>query len=715
MNPSDPQTLETTGIKTPDLQKIILEVQQAQSDSNRYGLRMNQVRSWWMCEWPNQTDDGRRWSPDGSKGRVFPWDGCSDSRLRIVSTIIQEHVTLCLAAFWSAKKQAKSIRPFVSGREVNITQNMLDWRVGTQMKRELLRELPMALQWRFGGGLSFIKIEWEQQRELAYVPITVQMIGEISSAMGLPDVTEKLLDPDKFYDAELVKEMQKLSPVLPTAEARTVLSELRATGQSQLPVASMRVNKPKWTARRPIIDVLFPSQTVDIQQTRFTCERELVSETELTDRIVTDGYDDIFVEEALKHKGEFAGWWLHRLGTPDTSAGTYIGSDRDMVELNHVLSWRLSHNGTPCLYRTVFNQSTAALDKGAYAVHRKFEYEHGQIPLVALRRNYTWRPLLLSIGIAEEAYTDELDIKVQQDGLNNRTELIHQPPMIVPTLRAQAVAQTYGPRSVMTAMRPESVVFPPLPPMDQTPMMVIEMVQNRLDRRYAITGGNVDPQIIALRRQQLSNEVLGEFELCLEQTLQLMQQYETDQDVQRVAGGGQPWQFSAKDIQGQYDVSAAVDINNIDIERAGQKLDMLAKMLPFKQAGGMVFKAAAQIVDPDLADALAQDEMSPQAMEKERSDEYNAVSQIMSGIEPVQNLMANAQFRLQVLQQIMQQPQFQQELAQKPISQKLLQNRVQAYMAQIQQFQQNPQIGRSLSTQTFSPTQAPNQASAPAQ
>src|SRR6266446_8513222 len=111
--------------------------------------------------------------------------------------------------------------------------------------------------------------------------------------------------------------------------------------------------------------------------------------------------------------------------------------------------------------------------------------------------------------------------------------------MVVPTLRAQATANSYGPRAVMTATRPESVVWPPLPPMDQVPVIVMQMVQERLDRRYAIIGGNIDPEIKALRRQQLSTEILGEFELALEQTVQLMQQYETDEDVQRVAGGKQ--------------------------------------------------------------------------------------------------------------------------------------------------------------------------------
>jgi hypothetical protein len=693
MDPND-ETLENSGVKKPDLDKIRTEIQQAQTDSSAFVTRVGQIRSWWMCEWPNQSVDGRQWSTEGKP--VFPWDGCSDSRLRIVDTIIKEHVTLALAAFWSAKKQAKSIRPFVSGKDVNVTQRMLDWRVGTQMKRELIRELPNALMWRFGGGLSFLKIEWEQQRELTYVPIDMQMLGELSMAIGLNDVMDRVLDPDKLYDKDLITVLQSLSPVLPTAEARTVLNELRESGKSELPVASLRVNKPKWTARRPIIDILFPSETTDIQQTRFTCERELVSEVELVDRIVTDGYDPDFVDEALKHKGVFSSWWSH-------VPAVFQGSHRDLIELNHFLSWRLSHKGTPCLYRTVFNEST--IGEELFAVHRKFEYDHGQIPLIALRRDYTYRALLSSRGIAEESYTDEFDIKRQQDGLNDRTELIHQPPMIVPTLRAQATANNYGPRSVMTAIRPESVVWPPLPPMDQTPVIVMQMVQQRLNNRYPIANAEgIDPSIVALHRQQLTAETNAEFELALEQTVQLMQQYETDEDIQRVAGG-EPWNYSRKDIQGQYDVSAAVDINLIDNDRAQAKLAMLAQLMPFKDSGGLVFNAAANIVDPDLADALNQDQMSPTAMQKEQSDEYNAIGQILAGVEAVKPMMANNQFRLQTIQQIMSDPATMQRVQGDEVAQKRLKSRVEFFQNQIQQFQKNPQIGRTLATSSMDSSQ----------
>jgi len=274
------------------------------------------------------------------------------------------------------------------------------------------------------------------------------------------------------------------------------------------------------------------------------------------------------------------------------------------------------------------------------------------------------------------------------------------------------MANQYGPGGVMTAMRPESVVYPPLPPWDNTPLLAMEMVQQRLDRRYPITGGAVDPEIKALWRQRITQEVNSELDLALEQTLQLMQQYETDEDIAKVAGG-EPWEYSRKDIQGQYTVSTTIDINMIDTERANMKLDNLAKMMPYKESG-VIFNMMANIIDPDLADALNADQASPVAMEKEVSDEYAAIGQILAGMEARKPQNAMNQLRLQTIQQILMDPATMQKLQMDEVAQKRIQNRMQYFQDQIQQFQVNPQIGKTLTHPTFT-TQKNSPMSMPAQ
>src|SRR4030095_9987774 len=170
--------------------------------------------------------------------------------------------------------------------------------------------------------------------------------------------------------------------------------------------------------------------------------------------------------------------------------------------------------------------------------------------------------------------------------------------------------QSYVPRSIITSMRPEAMVSPPLPPMDQTPVTVMQFVQMRLDRRYPISGQSVDPEIKSAYRQQLGTDTMGELELALEQTKQLIDQYATDQEWQGVTGHPKR-PYSRNVIQMQSTVTATVDMTLIDKEVAKSKLEMLAQLLPFKDAGGVVFNAAARVVDSDLADMLSEDQMSP--------------------------------------------------------------------------------------------------------
>lgn len=697
------QSLESGKSKEPDLNEIINELEQAQSDNTHYLNRLEHCRKWWHSQWKSQHFDGRKHA-EGEQDVVTPWEGASDSRLRIVDTLIDDHVSICKAAFWGARVSVRSQRPLVFGRVANIAQKILDWHVYTQMRLEVNRELWFGWSWKYGFGLSFMGIEWEQQRSITHERLTLESLAQIAQQLGLPELMqiESATDQEqKDSDAPLIEFLQQLSPILAKDEARKILYELRNEGASSIPVIAYPVNKPKWTALMPCVDVIFPSETSEVQTARWISRRELVTEWELTDRIETDAYDPDFVEEALKHKGEFSDW----MNNPGWRWAP-TGSERDVIELHHFL-WRSVESGIPMIYRTIF---CAAVPK-QYAVHRLFEYQHQLYPFVAMRRSYDFRPLLTSVGIAEEAYTDEMDIKAQQDGLTDRTELINSPPMIVPTLRAMGIRSQYGPRAVMSALRPNEVSWAPLPPSDDTPVRVIAMVQDRLDRRYAITGATVDPQMKIIRQQELANDTHGEIELILEQTLKLAQQFDTDEIVQKVAGNSnQPFNAGVEDMLGDHTISVTMDMRMTDTAYVKEKLEMFQAALGMNQAGTAnmtkIFSRIMAIVDPDAEDLVEEDQQS--ATEKEIDDEDSAAAKILVGMEPRKPQFGNHQLRLQrLVEQTLQNPNpYVQETIQKRKDvQKLLKNRIEFHRNQIQQYQLNPQIGRSLSTKTFQPQQ----------
>jgi hypothetical protein len=124
----------------------------------------------------------------------------------------------------------------------------------------------------------------------------------------------------------------------------------------------------------------------------------------------------------------------------------------------------------------------------------------------------------------------------------------------------------------------------------------------------------------------------------------------------------------------------------------------------------VLFNMAVEAIDPDAADVLVQSQVSPEAQEKEKADELAAIGQAMNGIESPLPMYANHQLRLQVLMQNTlqsQNPLMIHRLQLAPDAQEILKNRAQFFMNQIQQYSQNPTIGRALQTSTFQPKMAP--------
>ena len=252
--------------------------------------------------------------------------------------------------------------------------------------------------------------------------------------------------------------------------------------------------------------------------------------------------------------------------------------------------------------------------------------------------------------------------------------------------------------------------WPPLPPFDNTPLLVMQFVMQRLNRRYPTQNAEgVDPQMVLLYRQQIANSILTELELAFEQTLQLGMQYWSDQEWMDVTGRPKP-EMNPMEIQRKTTITATTDMSLSDPAVIEMKLDNLTKLVPLKDmAGGALFNAAVSLaVDPDTADLLTQDQMSPAAAKREKDDEYSAWGQIGGGVVAQKPLGASNQFRLSVIQEILSQPQLQARLQEDEQFRKIAEDRIKFFQDQIQQYSSNPQIGRTLAVQPFTSSQPGN-------
>jgi hypothetical protein len=188
-----------------------------------------------------------------------------------------------------------------------------------------------------------------------------------------------------------------------------------------------------------------------------------------------------------------------------------------------------------------------------------------------------------------------------------------------------------------------------------------------------------------------------------------MQQYEVDAEVAAVVGGlERPFHVDRSEIQGKHQITAVTDMRMLNDDYTASKLDNLGKIMPFKSASPLLFRMAVEAYDPDAADALDDDQMSPHAMELEKNDERNAITAAFAGMEWPFPEMGNWRLRLGVHQEVFgANPMMNQRLQMLPDTQKILKKRQQGMMNQIQQYEQNPQIGRALHTSALNPRTAP--------
>lgn len=690
----------------PNVDVLCDELQRTISNASVYFSRMERSADTRYCVWPGQSHDGRK-----HKGRYgkdpFPWDGATDTRIPLADEIINEQVMVLLAAFFRPMVQAVGVEAGDQMRSQKIT-TLMKWMVYGKMLPHLYREVQLAAQWRQDPGLAIMSIEWEQETRVDMEYLDIEALQTMANQAGsdqdkqlLVDIAEKFFDP--LREAEAVEELQALSPLIKGSVLRRVLREIRSQGHTEYPVPSIVTNRPRWKALRPFVDVFFPTETDDLQSARYVCRPEYVTESELRDRIVTQGYDEDFMDEALKHKGKRFQTtdWSHKYYDGGFNGYGILGSaldeQRDYIELFHFYYKDSDEYGQPALYYTVMNDAVSKASRGELiALHQPHGYDHGQYPFVPLVREHHTRRLADSRGVSSIAATWQDEIKIQRDSRADYTQIATIPPLVVPPTRGTV---TFGPGVQWPGRRGMNPEFLNVPPFNQGSIEMERATMAMADRYFGRMSENVSPALQQLHQQHLVNGWMIEMRLCMGQTFELMQQFMEDVEVQRIVGVvDTPFHVSREEIQGKYDFYIDFDVRNLDMEFVKEKLKAIQEIvLPFDRFGTFDMANLAQFalrsLDPSLADMVT---TTPQAAsEREVEDEKQALAQMVAGIEPPMKLgNMNWKLRLDTLRNsVMANPELQQMVRSRPLLADMLEQRVKYLSQQIMQ-EQNAVTGR---------------------
>lgn len=716
----------------PKLPTIMEELEVSQPGFHTYFGSQALAYRLWHSVWDGQCADGRKWSEllqDGSS--AFPWEGASDTRVRLCEKLVQQHVTVAKYAIMNAKVQAISTRPAVDAIEAQQATTILKWMLNTQQREELQRELPLALAWRFGLGASAIAVDWEQARRVDYVPINLPDMADYlqtvaagqsenpEEQMFMVRIMETIMDP--AYDETYIGLLQQMSPIVTRRQARKLLMQLRTERSCQVPVPYVFKSKPRMVALRLGVDLLFPPETSDINTARWTDWIERVTETELSDRIETDDYNEDFVAEAVRHKGEtwagpghgYAGLIQQTLLDRGQHSGiaTSPSADefRNHIELHHVRYYALME-GVPCLYLTTFCPAAVGPKRDApyYARHGLDKNPHGEYPFVILRNELNERSILSSRGIPVQAYNWENEIKAQRDGRTDLTSLTLRPPLIVPHSREKAITGTPLPGSVLGVSRPSEIQFMNPPQQTNASTEIERIIHHSAAEHFGLfdsLGMAIDPDWKNLRRGELAGDVLGEFTLVLSLEFKLMRFFMTDEEVAQVVGNlVQPFHADKKAILGEHRISVAFDPREIDKDYLETLFRMIDETIVSDSAGvidhAKLTRWKMATINPDLATEVVSDVQT--ATNREIQNEREAVSRIVgSGIPEAFPETGNFQARLQAMMEALQEnPALQGRLQQEPDKLQVLANRMEYYKNQLQQ-RENAIIGKRQVTRPF--------------
>lgn len=671
-------------VTAEDVKGFLSDIEQASLDGGVFAERKQRNYDVRHALWAGQSPDGRKRGAALGKN-PFPWEGASDTRLRLADALVNESVSLLTNAFFKAKVQ---LQPVESGDAASrvAAETALRWMLWQHCADDFRREVELLANYQEQYGLGIMHVTWRRTTRTERAVLTLQEIGE--RLIETQDAAwQVLLDSimDAGQEADAVAMLGDL--VGREAGSVAVVRGLREAGAAEYERAYIFENRPEFVALEPWEDVLFPVDTGDLQRARWIAWREDVSETELRERVLTEGYDADWVEEALRHKGGRA-WRMSDL------RGDFAGAERELVE---VWNYYYRSNGEDGATRVSYCVLHEAVP-GKVALADLLPFAHGQYPFVEFARERTSRCLVESRGVPEIVESAQNEIKIQRDYRADRSSIAVLPPVRVPANRGK-LSLVFGPGAQVAERRPNEFGWMSPPPFDQGTIEVEASTRRDVDGYFGRISPNVPQPLTMLMQQTAVDRWLRSCKAVVGQAFALMQQYLTDVEVMRVTGTlPQAFRVSREAIQGRFDLSAEFDVRDLDAETLAAKLDFIVKMIVPLDVAGVLDRAglvefAMGAIDPGLAARLVRSQQAATAQEAE--EEQLAFTKIAAGTEPALPQQGqNAQLRAQVLQGIVQaNPQVQERFAKDEIFRRMIEARLQAFQFQIQQ-SQNAQIGR---------------------
>ncbi len=628
--------------------------------------------------WPGKSRDHRKHGAD-----AFPWEGASD----IEAHTIDERITRLVSLFISSLNRS-NVRAFpveVSDMaRAKLVSSFLKWMVSSGYIPRFKREMELGANYLLERGILMTYVGWHREDRKFLQRLELAQIEQ-----NLPGITELVMQGDN--DDELIGLMQATYSGVTKKRAKRALRDLRKTGSAELPIVQRQIDAPEVKTLAPDGDFFFPPYVTDPQRAPYCFWKTYYTAQELENKVVTDGWDEDFVDYVIDH---FRGVNVDSIereqeGRRSISLTDNAYEANELIEIVYGYQRLIDReDGSEGIYCTVFHKE---FDGNELAPgYAKFELLNGyeDYPVVVSKLSEDSKRLYDTQTIPDILRGIQNQVKIERDSRIDRNSIATLPPILHPVGQAPT---DWGPGRMIPYRRKGDLDFAPTPPAPNGSIEIEKTMEAQADR---LCGLDETSSISQIRKQFLVDKYLQHSAEVLKMCFKCYQRFGPDSIFFRVTGSPDPVNFSKGDPNENFDIVISYDVLNTDPETQQKKLQEMVSLTQLDRSGRIdinsLLDVAAYSIDPVLADGILQPvETAQQQVIQQVTDD---LSKIYSGIE-MPARPNGAQIALQAIEQYASQPDVAERLQSDESFAARLQKYAGQYSFQIQQAQ-NAEIGR---------------------
>ena len=600
--------------------------------------------------WAGKSPDLRKHGAD-----AFPWEGASDMESHVIDERISRLVSLFVASLSRANIRAFPVSSDDMGR-AKVVSSFLKWMVSSGYIPRFKKEMELGANYLLERGLLISYVGWHREDRRIIQQLTVQQIaGHSQEAMDM--------FMSGYADEEVQQALMLSFEGLTEKKAKKAVQELRKKGVAELPVVRRQVDAPEIKTLSPDGDFFFPSYVTDPQRAPFCFWRTYYTPQELENKVVTDGWDEDFVDYVIEHFRGVNSNSIERneIGSPviETNLTNAVYTADELIEIVHGYQRLIDgEDNSEGIYETIFHRSLSSdTEVQPYA---KFELMNGyeDYPVVVTKLSEDSKRLYDTNTIPSLLRGIQNQVKIERDSRVDRNSWATLPPLMHP--KGQAPLE-YGPGRFIP---------------------------------YRRLVGLDDSVISQTKKQFLVDKFLSHSAEVLKLAYKCFQRFGPDEVFFKVTGVPDPQLMDKGDPMENFDVIVNYDVLNTDPESQEKKLQQFIALANLDRNGRLsmdrLLELSASAIDPVLADGMIMP--AEQAQEDIRSEITDDLSKLYAGIE-VPARPNGAQFALQAIQQYLQQPDITQRIQSDEAFKDRIEKYAQQYNFQLQQ-NQNAEIGK---------------------